>query len=291
MTSLLVFLNPRSITRAAAGFFLILLLTGAALTPVPVSEASPPAQVPSAPARSADGSYYITEPGFYSGYHFDCPGISLTSYCVKIWTEGGVHLDNFWVTTNGNAIQADSNTTFTNGEIWAFGGLSANSESRITIDTVRFNVTRGAIGFQDTAGGCEGLSAKRSYGHVIRNSTFINQTGNETVWIKCSQSVSIMYNWFSTGGQWSLSLPDSLDVEVNRNVFNVNGGANWLGIELPRSFNVWIGQNWFVGSGNSWAIWVNSGTDYLVILDNCVNGVGLLSGGVYASTVARNAAC
>ena len=44
-------------------------------------------------------------------------------------------------------------------------------------------------------------------------------------------------------------------------------------------------------SVRGWAIWVNSGTDYLTILDNCVNGVGVLSGDVYASTVARNAAC
>ena len=41
----------------------------------------------------------------------------------------------------------------------------------------------------------------------------------------------------------------------------------------------------------TWAIWVNSGADYPTILDNCVNGVGVLSGAVYASTVARNAAC
>ncbi len=280
---------PRTAIRVAAAFSLLVLFTAAALTPAPVSEASPAGQVPAMPARSTDGSYYITEPGVYSGHHFDCPGLSAAQYCVKIWTEGGVHLDNFWITTSGNAVQADSNTTFTNGEIWAHGGLSAHSESRITIDGVRFNVARGAIGLYDT-GGCEGLSAKRSYGHVIRNSTFINQTGNETVWVKCSLSVSIVYNWFRTGGQWSLSLPDSLDVEVNRNVFNVTGGANWLAIELPRTFNVWIGQNWFVGSGG-WAIWVNSGADYLTILDNCVNGVGVLSGVVYASTVARNAAC
>ena len=264
---------------------------GPSSTPPSVSAAPIATQWQPMPWKAADGTYYITEPGIYSGYHFDCYGISTNEFCVHIWTEGGVQLDNFWVTTTGNAIQADSNTSFTNGEVWAPGGLSANSERNILIDGVIFHTGRGSVGLQDTSGGCEGLSTKRSYGHVIRNSTFINQTGHETVWLKCTQNVSILNNTFWTGGDWSLSLPDSLDIGIQGNVFHVNGGVNWLAIELPRSFNIWIAQNWFVGAGRGWAVYVNSGTEYVTIQDNCIRNIETLSGAFNLGTVARNGYC
>src|SRR5687768_16986871 len=85
----------------AIGLLLVFAAIGSAASTSTVSATVlAPTQVPAAPARSTDGSYYITEPGVYSGHHFDCPGLSAAQFCVKIWTEGGVHLDNFWITTS-----------------------------------------------------------------------------------------------------------------------------------------------------------------------------------------------
>jgi len=253
-----------------------------------VDAAPVPSQVSGPPPRSADGTYYLTAPGVYSG-DFSCPGISAVQHCVNLRAHGIV-LQDFTVTTSGTAIQADSYSTFWNGTITADGGISAFAKTGITIDSVNFNVTRGAIGLFDAQ--CEGLSTKRSYYHIIRNSYFANQTGHETIWVKCGQSVSIVNNTFRSGSQWSISLPDSQDVWVHGNVFYLSGApSNWLAIELPRTFNVWIAWNWFIGSGNSWAVWPNSGTNFVTIEANCANGVGVLLGGIQSASIFGNGGC
>jgi hypothetical protein len=200
-------------------------------------------------------------------------------------------LQDFSITTSGTAIQADSYSTFWNGTITADGGISAFAKTGITIDAVHFNVTRGGVALFDAQ--CEGLSTKRSYYHIIRNSTFANQVGNETVWVKCGQSVSIVNNTFQSGSQWSISLPDSQDVWVHGNVFHLrkSSSANWLAIELPSTFNAWIAWNWFIGPSNSWAIWPNSGTNFVTIEGNCANGVGLLNGGIHSLSMFGNGWC
>lgn len=276
----------------AFGLLLVLASVGSAVSaPVADAAGAAPSRVPSMPAKSADGSYYITQPGVYSG-QFDCPGISASQFCVQVWTDQGVVLENFAITTSGTAIQADSYTTLRYGEIWAHGGLSAYSETGITIDGVAFNVTGGAIGLYDTAGSCEGLSAKRSYYHVIINSSFTNRGGNETIWAKCSQSVSILYNTFRSGSQWSISLPDSRDVWIHGNSFSLGGGpSNWLAIELPRSHNVWIAWNWFGGRGGAWGVWANSGTSSVTIEGNCASGAEIVTGEIFAAYVFGNYYC
>jgi hypothetical protein len=283
-----------SATRTALSVGL-LLVVAAFVSSVSTSTASAaavaPAKVPTAPARSADGTYYITEPGVYSG-HFDCPGISTAQFCVHVWNDQGVVLENFAITTSGLAIQADSYTTLRYGEIWGHGGLSAHSETGITVDGVAFNVTGGAIGLYDTSGSCEGLATKRSYYHLIINSSFTNRGGNETIWAKCTQSVSILYNTFRSGSQWSISLPDSRDVWIHGNSFSLSGApSNWLAIELPRSHNVWIAWNWFGGRGNAWGVWANSGTSYVTIEGNCATGAEILTGEIIPVWVFGNYYC
>jgi hypothetical protein len=286
-------LQPTHVAARLASVALLLIMAAvasASFTSTASAASVAPAQVPTMPGRSADGTFYITEPGVYSG-HFDCPGISTPQFCVHVWTEGGVVLENFLITTSGNAIQADSYSTVRWGEIWAHGGISAHSERGITVDGVSFNVTGGAIGLYDT-GGCEGLSTKRSYYHVIMNSTFTNRGGNETVWAKCSQSVSILYNTFRSGSQWSISLPDSRDVWIHGNSFSLGGGpSNWLAIELPRSNNVWIAWNWFGGRGNNWGVWANSGTSYVTIEGNCASGAEVLTGEIAPVWIFGNYYC
>ena len=272
---------------------LLVLAAGSSGVSAPVASAAgvAPSRVPSMPGKSADGSYYITEPGVYSG-RFDCPGISASQFCVHVWNDQGVVFENFAITTSGMAIQADSNTTLRYGEIWAYGGLSAHSETGITVNGVAFNVTGGAIGLYDTSGTCEGLATKRSYYHVIINSSFTNRGGNETIWAKCSQSVSILYNTFRSGSQWSISLPDSRDVWIHGNSFSLSGApSNWLAIELPRSHNVWIAWNWFGGRGGAWGVWANSGTSYVTIEGNCATGAEILTGEIVPVWIFGNYYC
>jgi hypothetical protein len=269
----------------ALAFVLLAVVIGAAWAPAPAK-----AQVQPPPAQASDGTYYLTTPGTYSG-DFSCPGISPVQHCVNLRATG-ITLQDFTIATSGSAIQADSYSTFSNGTIAAHGGISAYAKTGIVVDGVVFKTTGGAIGLFDESGQCEGLTTKRSYYHVIQNSTFTNQDGHETIWVKCSQAVSILNNTFRSGSQWSVSLPDSHDVWIHGNVFNLTGApSNWLAVELPRAFNVWIAWNWFIGSSNGWAVWPNSGTNFVTIEANCIVGVGVLLGDIPTAWIFGNGAC
>ena len=243
------------------------------------------------PPRSGDGTFYIRQPGTYSG-SASCPDIAATQHCVHLWHSSGITLQDFSITSSGTAIQADNNSTIRNGAIVARGGVTADSKVNVTIDNVTFDTPGGAVGLFDNAGNCEGLSQKRSRGHTVRNSTFRNAGGDETLWIKCGQFITIEDNFFRSGSQWSVSLPDSLDVTIRRNTFDLTSEpVNWLAIELPRTFRAQITRNTFFGPSGDWAVWVNSGSDHVTITNNCVEGVGTILGTVATGTVARNSRC
>ena len=243
------------------------------------------------PSRSSDGTFYITQPGTYSG-SVSCPDIRATQHCVHLWNSNGITLQDFTITSSGTAIQADNNSTIRDGAIAALGGVTADSKVNVTINRVTFDTPGGAVGLFDNAGNCEGLSQKRSRGHTIRNSSFRNDGGNETLWIKCSQSVTIENNLFQSGSQWSVSLPDSLDVTIRGNTFDLTlEPVNWLAIELPRTFRVEISRNRFFGPAGDWAVWLNSGSDFVTMVNNCVQGVGTMLGTVVSGNVARNSRC
>lgn len=244
------------------------------------------------PPRSWDGTYYITQAGTYSG-DASCPGIAITQHCVHLWNSAGITLQDFSVTTSGNAIQADNNSTVRNGTVVGAGGLTADGKVNVTIDNVVFNTEWGAVALFDSRGGCEGLSSKRSSHHSITHSTFRNRSGNEDVWIKCSQDISVANNEFDSASQWSLSLPDSIDASIRGNSFDLSAEPlNWLAIELPRTFNVEIRNNTFVGPRGDWAVWVNSATNFVRIENNCTQGgMSLLLGGYQTGTLAQNRGC
>ncbi|HEX5142139.1 MAG TPA: right-handed parallel beta-helix repeat-containing protein [Dehalococcoidia bacterium] len=244
------------------------------------------------PPPSWDGTYYITQPGTYSG-DASCPGIAITQHCVHLWNPAGITLEDFSVTTSGTAIQADSNSTIRNGTVVAAGGLTADGKVNVTIDNVTFNTEWAAVALYDSGGGCEGLSSKRSAHHWIAHSTFRSAAGNETVWIKCSQDITVEGNYFGTASQWSLSLPDSMDASIRGNYFDLwSGPFHWLAIELPRSFNVEIRNNTFTGPFGLWAVWLNSATNFVWIDTNCIQGgMFVLLGGFQSGSLAANWNC
>jgi hypothetical protein len=243
------------------------------------------------PPRSSDGTFYLTKPGTYSG-SVSCPNIAATQHCVHLWNSSGITLQDFSMSSSGTAIQADNNSTIRDGAVVALGGVTAESKVNVTINRVTFDTPGAAVGLFDDAGNCEGLSQKRSRGHTVRNSTFRNAGGNETLWIKCGQFITIENNFFQSGSQWSVSLPDSLDVTIRGNTFDLTREpVNWLAIELPRTFRVEITRNRFFGPADDWAVWLNSGTDFVTMVNNCVQGVGAMLGIVANGTVGRNSRC
>jgi hypothetical protein len=81
-------------------------------------------------------------------------------------------------------------------------------------------------------------------------------------------------------------------VRIRGNTFDLTKEpVNWLAIELPRTFHVEITRNRFIGPSGDWAVWVNSGTNFLTMTNNCVTTVGALLGAVPSSTVVRNERC
>lgn len=266
-------------------------------TPIPPTATPPPTVVKPLPARSGDGTYYITEAGVYSG-NAVCTNSASSNYCVHLWNSNGITLQDFTVNSNAFGVQLDNNSKLLRGTVNATAGASGDSKRNITIDSVVFNVIGGSIGLQDLMGNCEALTTKRSTGHVLINNTFNNQAGNENVWIKCSQFIRIEGNKFNGQSAWNLSLPDGLDVEIKNNEFNLAPEPhNWLAIELPRTFRTTITGNKVTGPAEDWFVYVNSGTNFLVMTDNCVAaGIGILStvhqaGGVPNLVEQRNGPC
>jgi hypothetical protein len=243
------------------------------------------------PPRSWDGTFYVLQPGTYTG-NVSCPNIAPTQHCVHLWHSSGITLQDFSVISSGGAIQADNNSTIRNGTIIAGGGVTADAKTNVTIDNVTFDTPGNAIGLFDTAVNCESLATKRSRNHVVRNSTFRNREGDETVWIKCGQNILVEGNYFQSGSQWSVSLPDSLDVRIRANTFDLTKEpTNWLAIELPRTLRVEISRNTFFGPAGDWAVWLNSGTNFVTMTNNCVQGVGVMLGVPPIGTVSRNTRC
>ena len=265
---------------------------GSTAIPVP-----PSTQVKSLPARSADGTYYITDPGVYSG-NATCGNIPAAAYCVHIWESGGVTLQDFTITTaQGAGLQIDNNSIIRRGTIKAPNGAATGwHKANVTIDGVRFDSPVGGLGF--LGGGCENTSPRPNRNITIRNSTFVNSTGSEMLYLKCAQDVLIEGNNFAPASQWGVSTPDGVNIIIRANYFNLwSEPNNWLAIELPRTFGVDVIANTVVGPAGDWFVYVNSGTNDLTISDNCVGaGIGVMhelhqSGGVTSLVMARNGPC
>ncbi len=249
-------------------------------TPVPPSvtpTTGPTVLIKSLPARSNDGTFYITDPGVYSG-KASCGNIGSTAHCVHIWESGGVTLQDFTITTaQGTGLQLDNNTTIKRGTITApNGAATAWHKVNVTVDGVTFDSPIGGLGF--LGGGCETMSPRPNRQITIRNSSFINQFGEEMLYMKCAQDVVIEDNYFAPSSAWALSTPDGLNIIVRRNTFDLRSeSTNWLAIELPKVINVDVVNNTVLGPEGDWFIYVNSGTNDLVITDNCIaSGIGVV---------------
>lgn len=254
-------------------------------TPTPTATATPqPTQTPSAsrPFPSpipGQNRYEITQPGIYSG-SISCGAITGSDYCLLIRAQG-VTLQDFSVTSpqTYGTIQLASNTTLLRGTITGRGGVTGYRVQNVVIDGVTFNVSVGAIGIYDQGDGCETLTTKRTRGITLRNSDVRNTSlASETVWLKCTENVLIEGNRFRTSSEWSISLPDSHDVTIRRNAFDLQDEPrNWLAIELPRTFRVQVTDNTFTGPVGDWAVWLNSGSADVTYAGNVVaGGVGLV---------------
>lgn len=244
-------------------------------TPTPLPPTSTPTVQPSAcPARSGDGTFYITTPGTYSCV-WVCSNITPGAYCVHAWGSG-IILNGFSITTNsGNGLQFDSDHVMRNGTIIVTGGFGgpafAFDEDNILVENVAFDSIRGGFGIGAPVG-CENITPRSNRNITIRNSTFINDEHDEMVWLKCAQDVLIEDNHFTPRSQWAISTPDGLDLAIRRNVFDLTHEVtNWLAIELPKVNGASIAFNSVVGPApDDWLVYVNSGTNNLIVIDNCL---------------------
>jgi hypothetical protein len=217
---------------------------------------------------------------------------------VHIWESGGVTLQDFTITTTqGTGLQIDNNTTIKRGIIRAPNGAATGwHKVNVTIDAVTFDSPIGGLGF--LGGSCENLTPRPNRHITVRNSSFVNQSGEEMLYIKCGEDIVIEDNHFTAGSAWTLSTPDGLNITIRRNTFDLRSESiNWLAIELPRVIGADVTFNTVVGPVGDWFIYVNSGTNELTVTDNCIpSGVGVLhsshqSGGVAVLTEQRNGPC
>jgi len=265
----------------------------ATATPVPTPTA-PATNVRPFPAPGADGRISITQAGVYSG-NVSCGPITGGDYCLNVLASP-VTLQDFTLTANSafGSILTSSNATFLRGTINGRGGITGYRVQNILVDGVTFNVSVGAFGIYDQGGDCEGLPTKRTQNIVIQNSVINStSTASETGWFKCAQGVKILNNRWYTTAEWSLSFPDALDVEIRGNSFDLSPEPkNWLAIELPRTFRILVEGNVTSGPVGDWFVWVNSGTNFLDMKNNCVRGgAGLLNGSVPNGSQSGNGPC
>ena len=251
--------------------------------PSPTATATPPANIRQIPQRSTDGTYYITQPGIYTGVA-SCGAIAAGAHCVHIWNSNGVTLQDFSIISEGGyGLQFDNNTNFKRGPITAPLGASGHQKVNVHFEEVTFSVQSVAFQLLDTGGGCEGLSTKRNRNVTIRQSTFRNQGGTEFLYAKCAQDLFIENNSFFPLSEWAVSTPDGLNINIRGNNFDLTHEVrNWLAIELPRVFGASVVNNRVIGPApGDWLVYVNSGTRDLTVTDNCL--VSGMSGAVHTS--------
>jgi hypothetical protein len=246
-------------------------------TATPVAPTATPTFTPTAvstrplPAKAADGTYYLTQTGVYSG-NASCGNIGTTAHCVHIWNSNGVTLQDFTITsTQGYGLQFDNNNVIQRGTITAPLGASGFHKVNVTFDTVDFQVQ--TVALQLIGSACENTSPRPNRGITVRNSTFTNAGGTEMLYMKCAEDVLIEGNYFAPKSEWAVSLPDTVNAVIRNNTFNlVSEPTNWLGIELPKVAGALVENNNATGPSGDWLVWQNSGTTGLSVTANTVNG-------------------
>ena len=249
----------------------------ASATPTPVLPTATPTIVPTAvstralPAKSPDGTYYITQTGIYSGTA-TCGNIGAGAHCVHIWNSNGVVLQDFTITTaQGHGLQFDNNSTIKRGTITAPFGASGHHKVNTTFDDVTFDVTSVALTY--IGSGCESQAPRPNRNIAVLNSTFMNDGGYEMLYMKCAQDVRIEGNEFKPQSHWAVSTPDGVNINIVGNTFDLTHEVeNWLGIELPKVSNALVTENSATGPAGDWLVWTCCGTTGLTVTANIVSG-------------------
>lgn len=265
-------------------------------TVIPPTATPTPPPLSNCPARSGDGTFYITAPGTYGGCVFVCGNIGANAHCVHIWNSGGVTLQDFSIQTpQGTGLQFDNNVLIRRGTI--DGGANGHHKVNVTFDDV--DVSRSSDGGIGLFGsGCENSNPRPNRNIKILNSTFVNVSGSEMLYMKCAQDVLVQGNTFTAGSEWATSFPDGVNIDIIGNVFNLTSQNNWLAIELPKVIDTLVEGNRVNSGGTSdTLVYVNSGTNFLIIRNNCVPSnvivlyEGHQAGGVVNKTVTNNGPC
>ena len=241
-------------------------------TPQPTPTSTPmPTNVKPLPAKSADGTYYIREPGIYSG-NATCGNIGGGAHCVHIWNSNGVTLQDFTIVSGqGYGLQFDNNNTILRGTITAPLGASGFHKVNVTFDSVAFNVQ--TVALQLIGSGCENTTPRPNRNITVRASEFKNQSGFEMLYMKCAQDVRIEGNGFTPKSDWAVSLPDGVNVSITGNTFDLTSEpGNWLGIELPRVFGAQVADNTAQGPAGDWLGWHCCGSTNLSFTGNVIAG-------------------
>ena len=234
-------------------------------TPTPTSQSRP------LPPKAADGTYYLTQPGTYSG-NATCGNIGGGAHCVHIWNSNGVTLQDFTIVSGqGYGLQFDNNNTILRGTITAPLGASGFHKVNVTFDSVAFNVQ--TVALQLIGSGCENTTPRPNRNITVRASEFKNQSGFEMLYLKCAQDVRIEGNGFTPKSDWAVSLPDGVNVSITGNTFDLTSEpGNWLGIELPRVFGAKVADNTAQGPAGDWLGWHCCGSTNLSFTGNVLAG-------------------
>jgi hypothetical protein len=95
--------------------------------------------------------------------------------------------------------------------------------------------------------------------------------------LKCHDGVTIEGNTLKNG-QVLVSLPDTDNVMIKGNVFDLRGSPFW-GVEVAKAMNVTVQGNTFIGDGQNGgdhAVSMNSGAKYTVVKNNTARDIRTL---------------
>jgi hypothetical protein len=266
-------------------------------------------------AAAAGASLDLSGCSYNGAIRIDKPltlvGGKLTLAADSQWTQGivvnsdGVTIQGWQISGGGNVIAVlgrsnvrISNNTF-DGQVGSAIALwgEGRGSNNVTISGNRISQTRTSKVSPIIGRASENCSVF-SYNLTVSGNTMDQGQGN-LGWfgleLKCHDGVVIQGNTFS-GGQTLVSLPDSRNVTIRANTFNLSGSPYW-GVEVPKATNVSIEGNTFNGDGadgGDHGVSINSGSltvrvvgnnfrnlrtaldttgDNITLTDNCLSNV------------------
>jgi hypothetical protein len=199
----------------------------------------------------------------------------------------GVTLDRWTITGGGNVVSifGRSNVRIANSSfggqigsafsIWGEGRGSNN----VVIEGNRVNPGN-TYQVSPIMGRASEDCSVHSLNLIIRNN-FMDQGTGSAGWfgieLKCHDGVTIEGNTLKNG-QVLVSLPDTDNVMIKGNVFDLRGSPFW-GVEVAKAMNVTVQGNTFIGDGQNGgdhAVSMNSGAMYTVVKNNTARDIRTL---------------